>query len=138
MFGQLSTRFDYLSERLKQAKQVNQLLINDSPRDAPALCLLQNSTAPSIERAVLFYEPKRSRWQLLFDGDRGVPRKLRPLLSSPGDGHGTETSQNHLSVQELAAVTARHKIEGGHFDSITKRKTLDKLLDCLRFEPAKP
>ncbi len=133
MFGTPNERFEYLSERLAQARQVNRLLISDSPLPAPALCLLQNTTAPSIERALLFHDPRRRRWRLLFEGDRGVPKELKPLLTSPGDGHGTETSQNHLSSQELAAVTTRHKIKGGHFDSITKQQTLDKLLECLAF-----
>ena len=37
-----------------------------------------------------------------------------------------------LRAQESAAVQARYSVNGGHFDTITREETLERLLDCLQ------
>jgi len=131
IFGNLKVRIAYLSKQLEQAKRVNTLLLADSPQFHSNLCLLQNNTRTTVERALLLFDQRRKRWRLLFADDKGVPKKLLPRLTARGDGHGTIDSQNFLSAQEQRAVTARHNVAGGHFDTITRKPTLDQLLACL-------
>ena len=130
LFGSRQDQVAYLEERLAHARRVNGLLMEPVEHYPTRICLLQNDSKPTYERAVV--DVYRGSPRLLFAGDRGVPDRVEPLLASPGDGHGTAESQDFLSAQESAAVQARHRVEGGHFDTITRDETLDRLLDCLR------
>lgn len=130
LFGSRRDQVAYLEERLAHARRVNELLMEPVEDYPTKLCLLQNDSKSTYERAVV--DVHRGSPRLLFAGDRGVPDRVEPLLASPGDGHGTAESQDFLSAQESAAVQARHPVQGGHFDTITRDETLERLLDCLR------
>lgn len=130
LFGSRRDQITYLEERLAHARRVNQMLMESVPDYPTRLCLLQNDSKATYERAVV--TEHRGAPRLLFAGDRGVPDRLASLLESPGDGHGTAESQDFLSAQEAAAVDARFSVEGGHFDTITRDETLERLLACLR------
>ena len=130
LFGSRQDQLAYLQERLQHARRVNELLMAPVESYPTGLCLLQNETKATYERALV--TAQRGKPRLLFADDRGVPKRLGPLLASPGDGHGTAESQDFLSAQESAAVQARYSVNGGHFDTITREETLERLLDCLQ------
>lgn len=134
LFGSRPDQIAYLEKRLAHARRVNELLMEPVPGYETRLCLLQNDSESTYERALVV--ENRGSFRLLFAGDRGVPRHLEPLLASPGDGHGTAESQDFLSAQESAAVQVRHEVFGGHFDTITRDDTLRRLVECLQMPVA--
>ncbi|HEY5656306.1 MAG TPA: hypothetical protein VIY27_00810 [Myxococcota bacterium] len=133
LFGDAGQRHGYLREQLARARRFQQLLQRDAPGfGSPHYFLIQDRSRDTPHRAVLL--ETGGGWRTRFSGDREVERNpaLRALLTAPGDGHASASSQLALSPQERAAM-ARPPCyaEGGHFELIHDAAARGCLLDAL-------
>jgi hypothetical protein len=132
LFGDRQDRLDYLDQQLRQARQLQLLLARDSADFPPVRYYrLENTSSPTIDRALLARES--GQWRTYFLGDRRVDRDplLEDLASAPGDGHATLASQQRLSPQETMALTATTSVPGGHFEAVVEPVGLEAILEFL-------
>lgn len=132
LFGEWQDRLDYLQRQLQQARRLQVLLARDT-NDFPAVRYyrLENTSSPTIDRALLVQE--EGEWRTFFLGDAKVDRDpvLKELASAKGDGHAVLSSQRGLSPQEEAAVAGTVQVAGGHFDAIIQPQALEAILEFL-------
>ena len=132
LFGSRQDQLDYLESQLRHARLFQRLLARDSPHfPVVRYYLLENASAPTIDRALLTHEG--GEWQTHFLGDRRVngDRRLEDLAAAPGDGHAVLASQRGLSPQEAASVAATETVSGGHFEAIIQPAALETILAFL-------
>ena len=112
-FGSLEDQLHALQEALDRARAANAALAAEvSDLGSVSIYQILNLSQPTPSRIVV-----GPRGRLLFAGDRRVERDadLLALVSEPGDGHATASSQRALSAQERAALVETVEIDGGHF-----------------------
>lgn len=133
LFGDAQERLGYLREVLERARRFQRLLHRDAPGFGPTrYFLIQDRSRHTPHRAVLLEEGGVRR--TLFAGDREVERRpeLRSLVTAPGDGHASVSSQLWLSPQERSAMPRPpYYAEGGHFELIHDPATRRHLLEAL-------
>lgn len=132
LFGDGQDQLDYLARQLGKARRLQQLLASDSAYfPAVRYYLLENASAPTIDRALLTEEG--GEWRTYFVGDDRVDRDpaLTALISAPGDGHAVLASQRGLSPQETAALVSTATAVGGHFEAVVESASLDAILGFL-------
>jgi hypothetical protein len=86
---------------------------------ATAYHSIQSKESETLERAVLARTD--NGWSTYFHGDEELEGEepVVRMLSSSGDGHGTQESQDWLSAQETALLaTSTVYVSGGHFSLI--------------------
>jgi len=132
LFGDRQNQHDYLEIQLRHARRFQGLLARDS-KNFPDVRYyrLENTSSPTIDRALLTREG--GDWRTYFLGDQRVDRDslLKELASAPGDGHAVLSSQRGLSPQEVASVAGTQIVSGGHFEAIIQPDALDAILAFL-------
>jgi len=133
LFGGPDAWRAYLAAVLERTRLLHRLLAGDPPGfRPPRTYLIQNSSDPTPERAVLLRDG--AEWTLLFTGDHELARRpgLPELVTARGDGHATAASQAHLSPRETAAIAAPPvPVAGDHFELILNPESLRRLLEFL-------
>jgi len=132
LFDDRQGRLDYLQEQLQQARRLQRVLARDSAHfPTVSYYLLENTSEPTIDRALLTRE--RGAWRTYFLGDRRLDRNpdLKDLAAASGDGHAVLASQRGLSPQETAALAATATVVGGHFEVVLDPEVLDTILGFL-------
>jgi hypothetical protein len=133
LFGDAEERLAYLRDVLDRARRFQRLLHRDATGfGATRYFLIQDRSRDTPHRAVLLEEG--GAWRTLFTGDREVERRpeLRGLVTTPGDGHASVSSQLWLSPQELSAMPRPpYYAEGGHFELIHDPGAREYLLEAL-------
>lgn len=138
LFGDETTKLDYLTRRLEEAKRFQALLHRDVPGfGASRYYLVQAIYTPTPDRAVLVQE--NGTWHTYFAGDPELLARFpyaNALSAAPGDGHATLASQYWLSPQERAALSGpSYTLDGGHFALILDRGTQRHILKVLSSDP---
>lgn len=136
LFADRATQLDYLRGQLQQARRLQLLLARDAPYfPAVRYYLLENASAPTIDRALLTRES--GQWRTYFLGDPRVDRDpaLASLAAAPGDGHAVLASQRGLSPQENRALAATATATGGHFEAVIQPAALDAIVGFLAEPP---
>jgi hypothetical protein len=133
VFGDAGERLAYLREVLDRARRFQRLLHRDAPGFAATrYFLIQDRSRDTPHRVVLLEDG--GAWRTRFTGDREVERRpeLRGLVTTPGDGHASVSSQLQLSPQELSAMPRPpYYAQGGHFELIHDPATRVYLLEAL-------
>ena len=133
LFGDAEERLAYLREVLDRARRFRRLLHRDAPGfGATRYFLIQDRSRDTPHRSVLLEDG--GAWPTLFAGDREVESRpdLRGLVTTPGDGHASVSSQLQLSPQELSAMPRPpYYAQGGHFELIHDPATRGYLLEAL-------
>jgi len=132
LFGDHDEQLAYLARQLGQARRLQGLLGSDSAHfSAARYYLLENSSSPTVNRALLTLEA--GEWRTYFLGDTRVDGDpgLRGLAATPGDGHASLASQRGLSPQETAALAGTATAIGGHFEAVIQPAALDSVLGFL-------
>lgn len=132
LFGDRSQQLDYLREQLQRARRLQLLLARDSHSFPPIdYYRLENTSSPTIDRALLTRE--RDEWRTYFLGDRRIDRnpRLVELAAAVGDAHATLSSQRGLAPQEEAALAGTANVAGGHFEAVVSPEGLAAILGFL-------
>jgi len=118
----------YLADSLDRARRLHRVLAAEAEGfDRPAIAMIQSDLTPTPSRGRI--QQVDGDWHTSFGGDRGLEG---PPWQAPGDGHATVTSQNHLSRQELDAITTPTlNVEGAHFQMILAPEAEKHLIDVL-------
>lgn len=136
LFGDREQQLEYLRVQLESARRLQLLLARDS-EDFPEIDYyrLENTSSPTIDRALLTRE--QDEWRTHFLGDQRVDRDpaLKRLASAVGDAHATLASQRGLSPQETAALAGVANVAGGHFEAVVEPEGLDAILGFLSEHP---
>lgn len=132
LFGDREQQLDFLRLQLENARRLQRLLSRDAAGfGSVEYYRLENTSSPTIDRALL--TRKDGRWETYFLGDRRVDRNpaLRRLASAAGDAHATLASQRGLSPQEQAALAGVANVSGGHFEVVVEPDGLQAILSFL-------
>jgi hypothetical protein len=120
LFADEAARLIFLERTLGRARRLHQVLKADSRSFlATAYHSIQSKESETLERAVLARTD--NGWSTYFHGDEELEGEepVVRMLSSSGDGHGTQESQDWLSAQETALLaTSTVYVSGGHFSLI--------------------
>ena len=124
LFADEEARRLFVERSLERARRLHQVLKADSTSFvAKAYHSIQSKESETLERAVL--ARTHNGWKTFFHGDDELEGKepVVGMLTSMGDGHGTQKSQEWLSTQERAVLAASTVyVSGGHFSLILDSK----------------
>ncbi|MCB1032399.1 MAG: hypothetical protein KDD47_01020 [Acidobacteria bacterium] len=133
LFGTVKDRRAFLTRALARGRDLQAALRQDAAGFGESrYFFIQSSYRETPDRALLVKE--KGEWRTYFSDQKRIKRDpyLRALAAAPGDGHATQTSQQWLSPQEQAALTAPpFYVDGPHFEMILEPATFRRLLDFL-------
>ena len=113
-FGSMEDQLQALQDALDRTRAANAALAAEAVGfGSTSIYQVLNLSRPTPSRIVI-----GRRGRLLFAGDERVDRDrdLHAVVSEPGDGHATASSQRALSAQERAALVETVEIPGSHFE----------------------
>jgi hypothetical protein len=133
LFGEAGDRLPALDSFLSAGLRLHAALERDVDGFDTRYYSIQNVDDETPDQAVLVERPKGG-WDLLFTGDKQLSKMgdLHESVATVGDGHAAEASQDWLSPQEQAAMSAEAlHIRGDHFKMILDPAALQRILEYL-------